>query len=93
MAKSPYDPALLAKLPKAYLEEDIGPRLVGFAVAFIVLQTALVPLFYTSRWLTKTLHGVECWLFMPIGYLANISVCICSIRKCLVFHGPNLLSK
>jgi hypothetical protein len=69
MAKSPYDPALLAKLPKSYLDEGIGHRLLSFAIAFIVLQ--LVVLFYTSRWLTKTLHGIECWLFMPIGYLLS----------------------
>jgi hypothetical protein len=86
MTKSPYDPALLAKLPKSYLEEDIGHRLLSFAIAFIVLQTVCVALFYTSRWFSKTLHGIECWLFMPIGYLANIGVCICSIRKCVQFY-------
>ncbi|ORX93612.1 hypothetical protein BCR34DRAFT_580405 [Clohesyomyces aquaticus] len=71
-----FDPALLKKLPKSYLEEDLGHRLIIFASVFLVLQTLLITLFYIGRYLNKTLNGLECWLFMPIGYIFSTAVCI-----------------
>jgi hypothetical protein len=75
------DPALLAKLPREYLEENIGERLIIVAVVFIVLQTVFVSLYYSSRYVNKTLNGWECWLFMPIGYLFTTVLCVCGICK------------
>ncbi|KAF2438545.1 hypothetical protein P171DRAFT_491208 [Karstenula rhodostoma CBS 690.94] len=66
---SKFDPAELAKLPAEYLQEDIGHRLLIVASVFIVLQPIFVCLFYVSRHLNKTLDGLECWLFIPMGYM------------------------
>lgn len=78
---SSFDPTELAKLPKGYLQQDIGDRLIITASVFIVLQTIFVTLFYISRHLTKTLNGLECWLFMPVGYILTTVLCVCGICK------------
>jgi hydrogenase-4 membrane subunit HyfE len=75
------DPDALARLPKAYLEEDIGERLIIVAAVFIVLQTFLVSLYYISRYINKNLNSWECWILMPMSYILATAVCICSIRE------------
>lgn len=76
-----YDPALLAKLPKEYLREDIGHRLIKVAIVFLVLQTVFTALFYISRYLNKMLNGLECWLVMPIAYIFSTALCVCGLCK------------
>jgi ABC-type multidrug transport system permease subunit len=81
------DPALLGKLPKSYLEEDIGHQIIVVAIVFLVLQTIAVSLYYISRRLNKTPNGWEWWLFMPIGYIFSTALCICGICKSLAQHA------
>jgi hypothetical protein len=75
------DPAALAQLPPAYLQEDIGYRLVSVAITFMVLTTVVICLFYTSRYLNNTLRGWECWAFLPLGYAGGIASCVSAIRE------------
>jgi hypothetical protein len=76
-----HDPALMAKLPKSYLQEYIGERLTIVSVIFLVVQTIAVVLFYSSRNITRTLKGIDCWLFMPLGYVFSAGLCLCGICK------------
>jgi hypothetical protein len=75
------DPTALAHLPKTYLEEDIGKRLIIVAAVFIVLQTVFVSFYYISRYINKNLNSWECWILMPMSYILATAVCICSIRE------------
>jgi hypothetical protein len=76
-----HDPALMAKLPKEYLEENIGRRLTVVCIVFLVVQTIFVMLFYLSRYFTRTLKGIDCWLFMPLGFFGSTGLCILGICK------------
>ncbi|KAF2804406.1 uncharacterized protein BDZ99DRAFT_575408 [Mytilinidion resinicola] len=73
------DPAALAKLPPGDLSENIGHRVMNLAIAFLVLQSVFVVLFYISRYLNKMLNGWECWLFMPLAYIFCTALCICGV--------------
>ncbi|KAF1958161.1 hypothetical protein CC80DRAFT_469031 [Byssothecium circinans] len=62
-----------------YLAENIGHRLLIIACAFIPLELFFFVLFYISRYLAKTLKGWDVWLFIPVGFLFNVGLCVCSI--------------
>lgn len=70
------DPTLLAVLPPEYLNEDKSAPLFNTAIAFIVVQTVFVVLFYISRYINKTANGIEFWCFMPLAYIFSIGLCV-----------------
>lgn len=60
----------------------IGQDLENLAIAFIVIQTIVMCLYYTSRWIhTKEISGVEMTFFMPLGYISTVGNSIVTIRK------------
>jgi len=71
----------LALLPQSYLEESIGHPIVVVSSVFLVLQTLAVVLYYTSRWLRKSLNSIECYFLMPVAFLFTTGVCINAIRE------------
>ncbi len=75
------DPAALAKLPQSYLDQNIGQEEVRIAIAFLVLQTIAAILFYSSRYLTRTLIDWDTCFFMPLSFLCVTGLCICAICK------------
>jgi len=77
------NPAVIATLPRSYLEENIGSRLTITATIFLVVQTIAVILYYISRYITRTLKGYDCWLLMPLGYISCTGLCVLGICKTL----------
>ena len=62
----------LSDLPSAYLNENIGARLIRVAVAFIVLEFIFVTLRYYSRYTIKTRVGLDDVLITPA-----LIICLC----------------
>ncbi|KAK7186530.1 hypothetical protein DPSP01_002039 [Paraphaeosphaeria sporulosa] len=57
-----------------------GEELVNLAIAFIVIQTIVLILFYISRYAkVKHISGVEMKYFMPLGYMFCIGNAVCAI--------------
>ena len=68
------DPAAVAKMyPPAYLAEDNSQVLMNVAVAWAVMETIFVILYYVSRVVHRSAFGWE-MAFMPLAYLFNISM-------------------
>jgi len=74
------DPALAAQLyPPEYLAEDRSRQLTNTAIAFAVLATVFVGLFFTSRVINKTVNGPDFWLMPPayIACLGQVTISFC----------------
>ena len=74
---SPNAPTVLSH---SYIDEYIGYRLEGTAIAFIILETAFFVLRGWSRRLQKAHLGWDDVLIIP-AYIFALSECIYSIRK------------
>jgi len=60
----------------------LGEELVNLAIAFIVIQTVVLILFYTSRYAkVKHISGVEMKYFMPLGYIFCVGNAVAAICK------------
>jgi hypothetical protein len=68
--------------PRASPVSELGETLVNLAVAFIIIQTIVLILFYSSRYVNvKHISGVEMKYFMPLGYIfcaGNAVATICT---------------
>lgn len=78
------DPTDANQVSQEYLDEYIGDRLLIIASLFIGLNTIFIILYYVSRYMAKTLDGWDTFFLIPAGYLFNLGLCVCSIRKCTI---------
>lgn len=66
----------LAALPPEYLAEDISGTLMGVAILFLVLQTIIFILYYTTQYIHRTHRGVETWFLIPFSFTTCTAQCI-----------------
>ncbi len=64
----------------AFLSEKRGPELFNVAIAFTVLETIFVILYFSSRVMSKTANGWDVRLILP-AYLSNIGLIGCVSSK------------
>lgn len=62
-------------LSSSYLNADIGGRLIGVSVAFLLLDTAFVALREIARRQTSSTYGWDDYLIAP-SLVANVGLCI-----------------
>jgi len=67
-------------LPREYLEESIGYRLVNTSIAFIVLGIIFTVLRALARWQQKT-PFMWADVLIPLALLSNLSLCALCIGK------------
>jgi hypothetical protein len=72
------DYSKLPELTPEYLAEDLSAPLWNTSIAFIVLETVSVALFFASRCLSQTLRGLEVWI-MPLAWLASVGLCVTTL--------------
>ncbi|KAF2727232.1 hypothetical protein EJ04DRAFT_451713 [Polyplosphaeria fusca] len=84
------DYSKLPELTPEYLAEDVSQPMWNASIAFIVLETLFVALFFASRYLSNTMHALEVWLFMPLGWLVCVGLCVTTLRS-LGGAGTHLL--
>lgn len=75
------DPAVLGKFSPEYLAENEPGNIVPVCIAFCVVQSVFVALFFISRHLQRTVHGIEVWLLMPLAYLFSMAQSIMGISE------------
>lgn len=78
----------------AYLAEDRSRDLINVVVAFAILETLFICLFFTSRIMNRTANGWDLYLMIP-AYLLAFADIILAARKSLAHskeirrkHGP-----
>ena len=63
-------------------DEYGGAPLLNVSIAFAVIETVVILLFYASRYIqTKSITGLEMTAFMPLGYISCIGNSIVGIRE------------
>jgi len=61
---------------------DSGSDLVHLSIGFIIIQTIILALFYSSRYAqSKHISFIEMKVFMPLAYVFCIGNSIMAIRK------------
>lgn len=75
------DVELLKSLPQDYLNEDQGKHLLRVSIAFIVVETIFVLMFFVARISNKTIKAIDALLFIPVGFGFCIVACVIGIRK------------
>ena len=66
----------------AYLAEDKSQNLINVVVAFAILDTLFICLFFTSRIIGHTANGLDMYLMIP-AYLFAFADMIMGARKLL----------
>jgi ABC-type uncharacterized transport system permease subunit len=66
----------------AYLAEDRSRDLINLVVAFAILETFFICLFFTSRIMSRTANGWDFYLMIP-AYLLAFGNVIIAARKSL----------
>lgn len=64
----------------AYLAEDRSRDLVNVVVAFAILETFFISLFFTARMMNRTANGWDFYLMVP-AYLFAFANIILAARK------------
>ena len=70
----------LPKITPEYLAADRSRALINIGIAFVVLDTFFVSLFFFSRIKCRIPIGIDGWLMIP-GYLLCLAHCIGDFRK------------
>lgn len=79
------------KYSQAYLSEDKSRDLINVAVAFAILETFFMSLFFTSRIMNHTANGWDVYLMIP-AYLFCFSHIIVAACKSLAELGEKVLA-
>ena len=70
----------LSLIPPEYLAADRSRTLIHIGIAFIVLDTLFISLFFFTRLKCRIPVGIDGWLLVP-GYLLCLAHCIGDFRK------------
>jgi len=70
----------MPNFPPGYVDENVGPHVVGVAVAFIVLEIFLVAMRFTSRYLNKIPIGLDDIFIIP-SLVFCLGICALAIGK------------
>jgi len=62
----------------AYLAEDTSRQLLNVVVAFAVLETVFIVLFFTSRAMNKTANGWDVFLMIPAYIFCFVHIIVAS---------------